>query len=119
MYKRQAYADPADQRGGEAIHQFLGKDKAPMRGIDGGEGGHISVHAQMGNGVTGIETSLGVGDDIYLAAAGLGDYFLNLVSKLGGAFRYRSGGLLFAVIEDGAVAGEFFWDCLLYTSRCV
>ena len=64
----------------------------------------------MGNGVTGIETSLGVGDDIYLAAAGLGDYFLNLVSKLGGAFRYRSGGLLFAVIEDGAVAGEFFWD---------
>ena len=43
---------------------------------------------------------------------------MNLVSKLGGAFRYRSGGLLFAVIEDGAVAGEFFWDSPPIVESC-
>ena len=56
---------------GNLAQQVLGKDAAPVGGVDGGQGGNIGGHAAVGDGGPAVQPALGVGDDVHLPAAGL------------------------------------------------
>ncbi len=74
-----------------------------MRGVDGGEGSYVRRSATGCYGITAVQTAFGVGDDVHFFTAGLLYDVPDACGKFLSAVRYRSCGLLTAVIEDGTV----------------
>ena len=90
--------------------QAADEQAAPVRGVDGGQRGDGAGHAEPGDGVAGIQTALGMGDDMELFTVDVLQDLLDLLFQFGCACLHRGSGLLPAIEHGGAVSLQFPGD---------
>lgn len=86
------------------VQKIIREDTASVRRADGGQGCDVRRSAAGANGEAAVQSALGVGDDIYLFAAGLLYNLPDALRKLLSAVGDGGGGLLAAVVDRGAVS---------------
>lgn len=90
--------------------QEIEKLRAPVRRGNGSESSHMLCHAKAADQISGIQSSLGVGDDVYLVTMVFHKDLFQFFLYDQGVILNGSPGLLMAVVDNGAVLCKLLRD---------